>query len=310
MRFARFAQAILLTSIAASVAAQPAPPPHPDLMLADRQLATGDAEGAVVVLNTLARRVTEGAAPREDLPQVYLLLGVAHSMLNAEPVARGAFAAALDLDRSLSLDSDRWPSRAIRLLEDVRARLPPAEQLVLDPNLTDAEGLLDAADRLRKAGNLDSAEAAHHRLIELYPGDRHACRALVGFLSRPLWKGQTRFEEAMVTAERCAALDPNDAEGQLLVAMMYWDEAIRNPRLDDAQKGRYADGGLEFVDKALAIDPDFLDALVYKGMLKRMKAIATQDLALRARYLEEAQALRDRAMELKQQRDAQRPPGQ
>ena len=52
----------------------------------------------------------------------------------------------------------------------------------------------------------------------------------------------------------------------------YWDKAYRDPLLTDEQKNAYADKGLDAVDKALGLKPDYFEAVIYKGLLYRVKA--------------------------------------
>ena len=64
-------------------------------------------------------------------------------------------------------------------------------------------------------------------------------------------------------------------------------------------KDAYADKGLEAVDKALATKPDYVDGLVYKGLLLRVKAQVTNNLRLRQQYLDQAQTLAKQAKQLR-----------
>jgi TonB family protein len=93
--------------------------------------------------------------------------------------------------------------------------------------------------------------------------------------------------------------DPNNPDVQLTIASMYWDEAYRDSRLTDAQKDQYADLGLEHVRRALEIKPNLIDAMVYEGLLLRIKAMVATDTAKRSEYLAEATQQQQRAAELK-----------
>ena len=65
---------------------------------------------------------------------------------------------------------------------------------------------------------------------------------------------------------------PQQPAGYQKVATFYWDKAYRDPLLTDEQKRQYADKGMEAVDKALSIKPDYFEAVIYKGLLFRVKA--------------------------------------
>jgi len=178
-----------------------------------------------------------------------------------------------------------------------------ADQLVKE-NPNDAKNLYAMANLYEKFGHVDEAEATYRKVAELYPNDTKACGALAGFFNKPLWDGKSKFDEAISTLERCATLDPNDAGGYQKVASFYWDKAYRDPLLDDKHKDDYADKGLENVDKALKIKPDYFEAVIYKGLLYRVKASVAKSPAKRMEYMEEAQQLQKQGLELKKQQEA------
>jgi hypothetical protein len=53
--------------------------------------------------------------------------------------------------------------------------------------------------------------------------------------------------------------------------------------------------GLESVDKALEIKPDYVEALTYKGLLLRTQALIEKDPAVQQRLIREGTALSDKA---------------
>ncbi len=112
---------------------------------------------------------------------------------------------------------------------------------------------------------------------------------------------RSKFDEAIQVLERCAAIDPNDAAGYQKVATFYWDKAYRDPLLTDEQKDHYAEKGLEAVDKALALKPDYFEAVIYKGLLYRVKASVAPDRRKKEEFLLRAQELQKQGLELKKQ---------
>jgi hypothetical protein len=62
---------------------------------------------------------------------------------------------------------------------------------------------------------------------------------------------------------------------------------------------------MEFVNKALSIKSDFVEALIYKGLLLREQAKLTSNPATRNNLMEEAQVLQKQAVELKKQQEAE-----
>ena len=111
--------------------------------------------------------------------------------------------------------------------------------------------------------------------------------------------------DAVAQLKLCAELDPPDPKGYYTVATFYWDQCYRGPLLDDARKKKLADEGMEFVNKALSIKSDFVEALIYKGLLLREQAKLTSNPATRNNLMEEAQVLKKQAVELKKQQEAE-----
>jgi tetratricopeptide (TPR) repeat protein len=179
-----------------------------------------------------------------------------------------------------------------------------AEQLVQD-NPNDARNLYAMANLLEKFEHVDEAEALYRKIRETNPNDTKACGALAAFYNKPLWQGRSKFDQAIDVLQQCAALDPNNAEGYQKVASFYWDKAYRDPLITDEQKRVYADKGMEFVDKALSIKPDYFEAVIYKGLLFRVKATVEANPRLRAQYLEQAQLMQKQGLELKKQQQQQ-----
>jgi tetratricopeptide (TPR) repeat protein len=128
-----------------------------------------------------------------------------------------------------------------------------------------------------------------------------ACSGLAGFYNKPYWDGRARFDDAIATLERCAALAPNDCVGYYKISTFFWDKAFRDPLISEAQKLTYADKGLVAANKALSLCPEYCDALVYKGLLLRVKAQVATNPRTRALLLDEADAVRKLAVECKKQ---------
>lgn len=164
------------------------------------------------------------------------------------------------------------------------------------------------ANLYEKFDKVDKAEETYKKVAEQNPKDAKACAALAGFYNKPLWDGHSRFDDAINTLQQCATIDANDPQGFYKVAVFYWDKAYRDPDIKEKQKDEYADKGLDYVGKALALKPDYVDALVYKGLLLRVKAQVTSNLRLRQQYLDEAAMLAKQAKELRAQQSASASP--
>jgi tetratricopeptide (TPR) repeat protein len=210
-----------------------------------------------------------------------------------------------------------------------------AQQLLQD-NPDDPKNLYAIANLYEKFGKIDLAEEtykkvadqtdAHYRQVQANPppappvkktsgteepvlspveqaldGAVKGCGALAAFYNKPLWEGRSRFDDAIAVLQRCTALKPEDASGYQKIATFFWDKAYRDPLIGDDQKRDYAEKGMENVDKALSLKPDYFEAIIYKGLLYRVKAAAEQNPRLRQQYLEQAQQLQKQALEIKRQ---------
>jgi tetratricopeptide (TPR) repeat protein len=175
-----------------------------------------------------------------------------------------------------------------------------AQQLVAD-NPNDAKNLYAMANLYEKFGKIQEAEDLYKKIAEMNPNDPKACGALAAFYNKPLWEGRSKFDQAIQTLERCASLAPDDASGYQKIASFYWDKAYRDPLLSDDFKDQYADKGLENVDKALKIKPDYFEAIIYKGLLYRVKAGVTKNPRQRQQFLDEAATLQKKGLELRKQ---------
>jgi hypothetical protein len=74
--------------------------------------------------------------------------------------------------------------------------------------------------------------------------------------------------------------------------------------LRDDEKREQVVRGLAAVEKALSIKKDYMDALVYKGLLLRLQANLEKDPAKQQALIKEAEALQGQAEEVRKKRAA------
>jgi tetratricopeptide (TPR) repeat protein len=201
-------------------------------------------------------------------------------------------------------------------LQNYDKALKYAEELVKD-NPDDTKNLYAMAGLYEKFNRVKEAEETYVRVVQQNPQDAKACGALAAFYNKPLWddkgevwqessKGARRglFDKSIETLQRCAQINPSDPQGHYKLAMFYWDKAYRDPLLSDQLKNQYADQGLEAVNKALEIKPDYWEAIVSKGLLYRVKAQFAPTMPQRKQFLDQAQLLQKQAMELRKEQQA------
>jgi TonB family protein len=162
---------------------------------------------------------------------------------------------------------------------------------VADPS--DVKKWLELAKLQEDRGAYDEAEATYQSAVAASGQDRQVLLSLARFYTR-----SGAFEKTMEILENVAAQNPTDPRGYQLVATYYWEKAQKDQTITPADKLMYIDKGIQAADHAIAQQPDYVEALTYKNILLRMKANLDTDASRRQVLLAEANALRNRAMEL------------
>jgi TonB family protein len=148
-------------------------------------------------------------------------------------------------------------------------------------------------------GAVQEAEATLKSALAATAGNREVLLAQARFHGR-----QGNFEQSIDLVETYAAQNPTDPSGYQLVATWYWEKAQKDTTLTPAEKAMYIESGIRATDRALALNPDYVEALTYKNILLRMKGNLETDAARRQQLYREAEVLRSRAMELAKARPA------
>jgi tetratricopeptide (TPR) repeat protein len=146
-------------------------------------------------------------------------------------------------------------------------------------------------------GRYEDAEAALIKARESKPDDPIVYSTISGFYNR-----QGDFPRTMEALQKAAELDPKNPTGWQTVATYYWEKAFKDHRLSTPQKQEYITKGIEATDKAIALNPEYADALLYKNILLRMRGNDEPDMAKRAALFKEADDLKSRAIELNKKR--------
>jgi tetratricopeptide (TPR) repeat protein len=149
------------------------------------------------------------------------------------------------------------------------------------------------------SGNYDQAEATLLKAKEQLPNDTSVYTTLAAYYNR-----QGEFEKTIDSLQQAAAKEPNNPVAHYTIASYYWDKAYRDFKLKDAEKKDMVEKGLAEVDKAIQIKDDYLDAIVYKGLLLRLQANLEKDPAKQQALLKEAEGLQQKAKELQKKKTA------
>ena len=164
------------------------------------------------------------------------------------------------------------------------------EIIALDPN--EPQNYLAIAKLYEDAGRYDDAEAQYAKAEAVKPNDTAVLAAKASYYNR-----QGDFAKTIDALEKAAALEPNNPEGYHRVATFYWEKANKDYRLSPAQKKDYIMKGLAMEDKALGLNPDYMEAMTYKNILLRMQANTEKDPQKQKDLLNEADRLRNKVIE-------------
>ena len=167
----------------------------------------------------------------------------------------------------------------------------------VDPN--DHLNYFALAQIYEQAGRYDEAEQALQKAKELRPNDPSVYSTLSSFYNR-----QGEFDKTMEALNTAADLQPDNPQGYQLVAVFYWEKAFKDKRVTPAQQKEFIAKGIEATDKALKLNKDYVDALVYKNILLRMQANMETDRKKQAELIQQADELKARGTELAKKKSA------
>ena len=207
-----------------------------------------------------------------------------------------ALVAALALAGPQQPPRDRTVSPGI-VLDDAAQEAELAKRIAASPAGITAYQQLARLQEER--GAYAEAEATLLKARQVAPKSKPVVMSLAAFYNR-----QGNFDKTIATLEAAEALDPTDPAAANLVATYYWERAYKDKSLLPADQLRYITSGIAATDRALAIKPDYVDALTYKNLLLRMQATLETDPYLKQQLIAGADALRARAIELNRTRTA------
>ena len=177
-------------------------------------------------------------------------------------------------------------------LNDPAQAEPIISQMIqMDPN--EPANYFYLAKIYEEAGRYEEAEQTLLKAKSVKPNDPVVYTTLSSFYNR-----QGDFPKTMEALHQAADLEPSNPEGFHRLAVFYWEKAFRDHRLGKAEKMDYLRKGIEAEDKALSLNANYAEAMTYKNILLRLQANETTDLKERQRLIDEAERLRNRAIEL------------
>lgn len=143
------------------------------------------------------------------------------------------------------------------------------------------------------AGKYDEVLKYLSSQVKANPGDLKSHKAIVSIYLRT-----QRIKEAY---EWVRSHIPNaDAEPYYLVSVYCWDKAFRDATITPEVRSEFVEIGLAAADKALQLQPEYFEAMVYTNLLYREKAKLQTDEAQKQQYFDKAEEYRTKAMALRE----------
>ena len=160
-----------------------------------------------------------------------------------------------------------------------------------DPNET--ANYFQLSKLYEDAGRYEDAEKALLKAREIKPNDPGVYTSISNFYNR-----QGEFDKTIEALHKAADLNPNDPQAHQLVAVFYYEKSSKDTRLTPAKRQEYAEKGIQSSDRALSLNKDYTEAMVYKGLLLRVMASVEKDTKKQTDLIAQAKALQERAMEM------------
>ena len=178
-----------------------------------------------------------------------------------------------------------------------------------------------------------AAKAIEHLKIysEAFPNDRKAREFLVS-----MYLSTERFDEAISFYQNMVQENPKDVKAMQSLAQMYfkkgdvdnalqwlrkrldaettneakaevyyfigvqaWDRSYNFPDIDPVERNRVVDEGIDALNKALQVKPEYFEALSYLNLLYREKAKIDPDPVKKQEYTDTANRYLQQALELR-----------
>jgi len=149
------------------------------------------------------------------------------------------------------------------------------------------------------SGDYERAEQTYVKAREMRPNAPEVYMTLAGFYNR-----QGEFDKTMEALKARTQQEPNNPEAYYTIATFYWEKAYRDFTTPEPKKIEYVQAGLEAIDKALSLKPDYFEALTYKNLLLRVQANLEKNPAKQQALLREADQYRDKAQTIRNKQRA------
>ena len=174
------------------------------------------------------------------------------------------------------------------------AQSEPVVQQLIDMDPGDPLNYFALARIYEDSGDYERAEETLVKARDARPTEPTVYTTLAAFYNR-----QGNFDGAIEALQSRAEREPNNPEAFYTIATYYWEKAYRDFSLSDPEKVKHVQSGLTAIDKAISLNNQYMEALVYKNLLLRVQANLERNPARQQALLREAEQLSNRAEEIR-----------
>jgi tetratricopeptide (TPR) repeat protein len=174
------------------------------------------------------------------------------------------------------------------------AQSEPVVQQLIDLDPADPLNYFALARIYEDSGDYERAEQTLVKARDSRPTEPTVYTTLAAFYNR-----QGNFDGAIQALQSRAEREPNNPEAFYTIATYYWEKAYRDFSLSDPEKVKHVQSGLTAIDKAISLNNQYMEALVYKNLLLRVQANLEKNPARQQALLREAEQLSNRAEEIR-----------
>jgi tetratricopeptide (TPR) repeat protein len=136
--------------------------------------------------------------------------------------------------------------------------------------------------------------------LQGHPGDLEAVKSIA-----TLYAKQGNFNESLNWYEKITLLDSKNPESYYIYGVVCYEKVAKNPPADPNEKLGIIQKGLNALNRAIQLKPDYSEAMAYVNLLYRQQALVEKDPVKQQALIAEADKIRNQAIEINRKRKAQ-----
>jgi tetratricopeptide (TPR) repeat protein len=144
------------------------------------------------------------------------------------------------------------------------------------------------------AGKIDDAEEIMKQAQAAAPDKTDVWSNSAQFYNR---KGE--FDRAMEAFHRITQIEPKNPQNFYQMAVYYEEKVRKDFTIKPQQAQEYLAKGMEAIDQALVLRPDYVEALTYKNLILRQQARIEKNPARAQQMIKEAEQFQQKAMDVR-----------